>query len=128
MSVGSAEAYPFPTLRLFSVARGTIVASVVCTKVLGECRCRNSVKPYVGLGWGNPFRGGPLTFTVDLGAIYGGTPSVSLSAHCGAAAPQGSSACAQIQDSLAAERARLAGDVTLAKWYPVLNLGVSLRL
>jgi hypothetical protein len=84
----------------------------------------NSVQPYVGIGWGNPFRGGPLTFTADLGAIYGGTPSVSLSAQCGVAAPPGSSACSQIQNSLAAERAQLASDVTVAKWYPVFECGV----
>jgi len=56
-----------------------------------------------------------------------GTPSVSLSAQCRAAAPPGTAACTQVQDSLAAERGRLASDVTLAKWYPVLNLGVSWR-
>jgi hypothetical protein len=93
----------------------------------GQLKFGNSVKPYVGLGWGNPFRGGPLTFTVDLGAIYGGTPSVSLTAHCGVAAPPGTSACTQLQNSVAGERAQLASDVTIAKWYPVANLGVSFR-
>ena len=81
----------------------------------------------MGIGWGNPFLGGPLTFSADLGAIYGGTPRVSLSAQCGVAAPPGSAACTQVQNSLAGERALLASDVTIAKWYPVLNLGLSLR-
>jgi len=93
----------------------------------GQLKFGNSVQPYVGLGWGNPFRGGPVTFTADIGAIYGGTPSVSLSAQCGAAAPPGSPVCTQIQNSVAGERAQLASDVTVAKWYPVLNLGVSFR-
>ncbi len=106
---------------------GTTYNAAQVGTLSGRLKFGNSVKPYVGLGWGNPFRGGPLTFTVDLGAIYGGTPSVSLTAHCGPAAPPGSSACTQLQKSVAGEQAQLANDVTLAKWYPVLNVGVSLR-
>ena len=66
-------------------------------------------------------------FVFPCGAIYGGTPSVSLSATCGTAAPPGSSACTQLQNSLAGERAQLASDVTAAKWYPVLNIGLAYR-
>jgi len=106
---------------------GTTYTAAQVGTLSGQLKFGNSVKPYVGLGWGNPFRGGPLTFTLDLGALYGGTPSVSLTAHCGVAAPPGSSACTQLQNSVAGERAQLASDVTVAKWYPVLNLGVSLR-
>ena len=106
---------------------GTTYNAAQVGTLSGQLKFGNSVKPYVGLGWGNPFRGSPLTFTVDLGAIYGGTTSVSLTAYCGVAAPPGSSACTQLQNSVAGERAQLASDVTFAKWYPVLNLGVSLR-
>ncbi|HEY6927769.1 MAG TPA: hypothetical protein VI653_30115 [Steroidobacteraceae bacterium] len=106
---------------------GTTYNAAQVGTLSGQLKFGNSVKPYVGLGWGNPFHGGPLTFTADVGAIYGGSPSVSLTAHCGVAAPPGSSACAQLQNSVAGERARLASEVTIAKWYPVLNLGVSLR-
>jgi hypothetical protein len=106
---------------------GTTYNAAQVGTLSGQLKFGNSVQPYVGLGWGNPFRGGPLTFTADLGAIYGGTPSVSLSAQCGTAAPPGTAACTQIQNSVAGERAQLASDVTLAKWYPVLNLGVSFR-
>jgi hypothetical protein len=106
---------------------GTTYNAAQVGTLSGQLKFGNSVKPYVGLGWGNPFRGVPLTFTVDLGAIYGGSPSVSLTAHCGIAAPPGSSACTQLQNSVAGERAQLASEVTVAKWYPVLNLGVSLR-
>jgi len=106
---------------------GTTYNAAQVGSLSGQLKFGNSVKPYVGLGWGNPFRGGPLTFTLDLGAIYGGTPSVSLTAHCGVAAPPGSSACTQLQNSVAGEQAQLASNVTFVKWYPVLNLGVSLR-
>lgn len=106
---------------------GTTYSAAQVGSLSGQLKFGNSVQPYVGLGWGNPFRGGPLTFTADIGAIYGGTPSVSLSAQCGPAAPPGSPACNQVQNSLASERAQLASDVTIAKWYPVLNLGVAFR-
>ncbi len=106
---------------------GTTYNAAQVGSLSGRLKFGNSVQPYLGLGWGNPFRGGPLTFTVDLGAIYGGTPSVSLSAQCGVAAPPGSPACTQVQNSLAGERAQLASDVTVAKWYPVLNLGLAFR-
>jgi hypothetical protein len=36
-------------------------------------------------------------------------------------------ACTEIQNNLAAERSRLASSITLAKWYPVLNLGLAFR-
>ena len=106
---------------------GTTYNAAQVGTLSGQLKFGNSVKPYVGPGWGNPFRGGPLTFTLDLGAIYGGTPSVSLTAHCGVAAPPGSSACTQLQNSVAGEQAQLASNVTFAKWYPVLNVGLSLR-
>lgn len=110
----------------YTINGATYSAAQVGT-LSGQIKFGNSVKPYVGLGWGNPFRGGPITFTADLGAIYGGTPSVALTANCGIAAPPGSAACTQIQNNLAGERAQLASDVTVARWYPVLNLGVSFR-
>ncbi len=106
---------------------GTTYNAAQVGTLSGQLKFGNSVQPYVGLGWGNPFRGGPLTFTADLGAIYGGSPSVSLAAQCGSAAPPGSFACTQIQNSVAGERAQLASDVTLAKWYPVVNVGLSFR-
>jgi hypothetical protein len=115
-----------PTDGTYTINGTTYNAAQVGT-LSGRLKFGNSVQPYVGLGWGNPFRGGPLTFTADLGAIYGGTPSVSLSAQCGIAAPPGSAACNQIQNSVAGERAQLASDVTIAKWYPVLNVGLSFR-
>lgn len=106
---------------------GTTYNAAQVGSLSGQLKFGNSVKPYVGLGLGNPFRGGPLTFSVDLGAIYGGTPSVSLTADCGVAAPPGTAACTRVQHSLAAEQAQLASDFTVAKWYPVLNLGLSWR-
>ena len=36
------------------------------------------VGPYLGIGWGNPFRGGRWNVAFDLGAVYHGTPEVRL--------------------------------------------------
>jgi hypothetical protein len=94
----------------------------------GRLKFGNSLSPYVGLGWGNPVGAKHhLHVLFDIGAIYGGTPNVSLSATCGSAAPTGSSICTQLQSDVQAERQKLQNDVTLVKWYPVLNLGLAYR-
>jgi len=93
----------------------------------GQLKFGNSVAPYVGLGWGNPVGHSHLHFLVDIGAIYGGTPSVSLTAHCGPAIPTGSPECTQLQSDVQAERLKLQNDVTIIKWYPVFNLGLAYR-
>jgi hypothetical protein len=94
----------------------------------GRLKFGNSLSPYVGLGWGNPVGAKHhLHVLFDIGAIYGGTPNVSLSATCGSAAPTGSPTCTQLQSDVQVERQRLQNDVTLVKWYPVLNLGLAYR-
>ena len=94
----------------------------------GRLKFGNSVSPYIGLGWGNPVGAKHRVHVMfDIGAIYGGTPNVSLSATCGSAAPNGSAVCSQLQSDVQVERQKLQSDVTLVKWYPVLNLGISYR-
>ena len=94
----------------------------------GQLKFGNSVSPYVGLGWGNMVgTHSHLHFLVDIGAIYGGTPNVSLTATCGPSAPSGSQACTQLQSDVQAERLKLQNDVTVVKWYPVLDLGLAYR-
>jgi hypothetical protein len=94
----------------------------------GRLKFGNSLSPYVGLGWGNPVGANHhLHVLFDIGAIYGGAPNVSLTATCGSAAPTGSSTCTQLQSDVQAERQKLQNNVTLVKWYPVLNLGLAYR-
>ncbi|MGH7225973.1 MAG: hypothetical protein ACRELF_22370 [Gemmataceae bacterium] len=94
----------------------------------GRLKFGNSVSPYVGLGWGNPVGAGHhLHVLLDVGAIYGGTPHASLAAQCGPATPSGSSTCAQLQSDVQAEAHRLQNDVTIVKWYPVVDLGLAYR-
>jgi hypothetical protein len=94
----------------------------------GELKFGHSVSPYVGLGWGNAVgENGHWHFLVDLGAIYGGTPMVSLTAVCGSAAPAGSAECNQLQSDVQTEKAKLVSDANILRWYPVATVGVAYR-
>jgi hypothetical protein len=96
--------------------------------VEGTAEFGNSVLPYIGFGWGNPVdAAGRVSFLVDVGAIYGGTPDVNIRARCGTAAPAGSPQCARLQAAVDEERADLEEEVTLLEWYPVLSLGISVK-
>jgi hypothetical protein len=116
-----------PTAGTYHIGNATYTAAEVGT-LSGQLKFGNSVAPYVGIGWGNPFLAHQrVTLQLDVGAIYGGNPSVSLAAHCGVAAPPGTAACDQIQSQVPVERRKLQQDVTVAKWYPVVNLGLAVR-
>jgi hypothetical protein len=107
---------------------GTTYSSSQLGSLTGELKFGNSVSPYVGFGWGNPAGAGSRWhFLLDVGAIYGGTPSVSLTAQCGPAAPQGSPLCNEIQGNVATEEQKLVHKADILRWYPVVNLGVAVR-
>jgi hypothetical protein len=107
---------------------GTTYSSSQLGSLSGEARFGNSASPYVGFGWGNPAgEGSRVHFLFDVGAIYGGTPSVSLTAQCGPAAPQGSPLCNQIQSNVGTEEQKLRHKADLLQWYPVVSLGVAVR-
>lgn len=87
----------------------------------------NTVAPYLGLGWGNAFRGGRLTFMTDFGVIYAGSPKVNLDADVpGLNTPQAD----QLEIDVAAEEASLQSEldgIQLLQFYPVVSLGLSYR-
>jgi hypothetical protein len=86
------------------------------------------VSPYIGFGWGNPTaEDSRIHLLVDVGAICGGAPGVTLTAECGPAAPAGSPACSQAQSDLASEAARLRHKADILRWYPVVSLGIGVR-
>jgi hypothetical protein len=60
-------------------------------------------------------------------AVRAGTPSVSLAAQCGPAAPTGSPACNQAQSDLASEEAKLRHKADILQWYPMVSLGIGFR-
>ena len=107
---------------------GTTYSSSQLGSLSGELKFGNSVSPYLGLGWGNPAgENGRFHFLFDVGAIYGGTPRVSLAAQCGPAAPPGSPLCNEIQSNVLAEEQSLRHKADFLRWYPVVNLGFAVR-
>lgn len=107
---------------------GTSYSSAQLGSLNGELKFGNSVSPYVGFGWGNAAgQSGRVHFLFDVGAIYGGSPSVSLTAQCGSAAPPGSALCDQIQSNVATEQQKLRQKADFLRWYPVVSLGVGIR-
>jgi hypothetical protein len=88
----------------------------------GEIKAGNRAAPYLGIGYGN-VAGFGLNFYFDLGVMFQGTPSASLSATCGAGVP--SSACSQLQRDVAAEQTKLQNEISGFKYYPVANIGIT---
>jgi hypothetical protein len=107
---------------------GATYSSSQLGSLSGELQFGNSVAPYLGFGWGNPVgESGRIHILLDVGAIYGGTPTVSLSAQCGPAAPPGSALCGQIQSNVATEQQKLRDKASILRWYPVASLGIAVR-
>lgn len=112
----------------FYTINGTTYSSAQLGSLSGELKFGNSVSPYLGFGWGNPAgESGRLHLLFDVGAIYGGTPSVSLTAQCGPAAPAGSPLCNAIQGNVVTEERKLSHKADILRWYPVVSLGVAVR-
>lgn len=106
---------------------GNTYNSSELTSVSGTVKAGNTAAPYLGLGWGNPTSPNHrFQFLFDVGAIYSGSPNVALTAQCAAGAP--SAVCAAIQADAAAEVQKISANVNIIKWYPVVNLGFSVRL
>src|SRR5271165_4128966 len=106
---------------------GNTYTSAEVSSVNGTVKVGNSAAPYVGFGWGNPTSPKHrVQFLFDVGAIYSGTPNVSLTAQCAAGAP--TQVCSAVQADVLAEEQKISTNVSIIKWYPVVNLGFSIRL
>lgn len=82
----------------------------------GDVTFKKSV-PYAGIGWGNAARHGRFGFNFELGAMFQGSPKVSLTASGGAVS----------QADLASEAQSAEADLDEFKIYPVIALGFSFR-
>lgn len=91
-------------------------ASFAGTSVNGTVEPEHSVAPYLGVGYGNVWTKG-VNFYFDVGVIFQGSPKVSL--NC---APAGSPQCNQV----AAEERRVQDEIDKFKYYPVLNIGITI--
>ena len=89
----------------------------------GELRTGRSVAPYLGVGYGIVAKRG-VNLYADLGAMWQGSPRASLAASCGPTITQ--TRCLQLQSDVRAEQRQLADNVRNFKWFPVVNLGVTI--
>jgi hypothetical protein len=89
----------------------------------------NSIAPYLGMGWGNSFKGSRWSFLFDLGAMFQGSPDADLSTS-GTVTVAGTNIAvntATFQSDLAKETQELENDIEDLKIYPVVSLGLSYR-
>ena len=88
----------------------------------GTVEAGKSAAPYLGVGWGT-VAGAGVNFYIDLGIMFMGTPKATLAASCGSLSP---AQCAALQSQVAAEQARLQDELDNAKYYPVVNFGLTI--
>lgn len=90
--------------------------------ISGKLKLGNTAAPYLGIGWGN-VAGAGVNFYADLGVMYMGSPKASLSANC---TSPGSAQCTALQSQVEAEQRALEDKVKKYKYYPVLNIGLTI--
>ncbi|HYM36269.1 MAG TPA: hypothetical protein VET48_12775 [Steroidobacteraceae bacterium] len=114
-----------PTGGTFQIGNNTYTAAQVGS-LNGTLKFGNSIAPYVGLGYGNVVSAKHrVSFLFDVGAVYGGTPDVSIVATCGAGVPPAT--CTQLQNDTAVEIQKLKNNASNVEWYPVVSLGLGIR-
>lgn len=77
-----------------------------------------SAAPYLGVGYGN-VSGLGINFYADLGIMFTGSPKASVTATCA------SLSAAQCSALAASERTRLEDELKDFKYWPVLNIGIT---
>jgi hypothetical protein len=84
----------------------------------------SSVAPYLGIGFGTPISPG-LGFNFDLGVMFPGSPSVSLTNSGANPVFQASPAYQVFQQDLQAQQDKTNKDISGFSVYPVLSIGLS---
>ena len=99
-------------------------SKTVLTSLNAKVSFENSVAPYIGLGWGNAVKPGKhLGFSANLGAMFSGSPKISLTPGFG---PDATPALrAEINSNIEAERKKQESDLNWLNIYPVFSLGIS---
>ena len=91
--------------------------------ISGTVKPSNSAAPYLGIGYGR-VAGTGVNFYADLGVMYQGSPKATLTANCGAQA--GTPNCTNLQNLATSQQAQLEDKLKNAKYYPVLNIGLTI--
>lgn len=95
----------------------------------------NKVAPTFTFGWGNaiPRSRRHFAFPVEIGAAYTGTPKFDLAMNSGSACVAGTTTCGPVstvdgfQTNLTAQKNKIINDLKVARFYPILNAGVTYR-
>jgi hypothetical protein len=111
-----------PSGSTYTINGSTYQASDVGS-VSGMVEPRNHIAPYLGIGYGN-VAGAGVNFYFDLGVIYQGSPSATLTGTCGAA--MSAAVCSQFQSDVAAERYSLERSLNKYRVYPVGQIGITI--
>ena len=90
------------------------------TSFTGEVKPEKDFAPYLGIGYGNVWTKG-VNFYFDAGIMFQGSPQVTLNANCGP-----SISAAECNSRAAAEQQRVQDKLDKYKYYPVINLGITI--
>jgi hypothetical protein len=90
--------------------------------ISGTVKPEKSAAPYLGIGYGR-VSGTGVNFYADLGVMFQGTPQATLTANCGSLTP---AQCAPAQSQVASQQQQLQDQLKNAKYYPVLNIGLTI--
>lgn len=90
--------------------------------ISGTVKPGNSSAPYLGIGYGN-VAGAGVNFYADLGIMFQGSPKATLTANCGTLS---ASQCSSLQSQVASQQTQLEDKLKNAKYYPVLNIGLTI--
>ena len=107
---------------IFNRNRYDVSGDLAGGSLSGTVKPGRSAAPYLGIGYGN-VSGLGINFYFDLGVMFQGSPRASLTANCGSLS---ASACASLQNEVAAEQVRLEDELKRFKYYPVANIGITI--
>lgn len=120
-----------PAGQNFSISKNTYVSDPADPINGGASMTFAKVAPGFLFGWGNLLsrRHHHLSFPVEFGVIYEGTPHVSLNLNGSGCDVSGLGCSTLASDptatsSIASERAKLAHEVTFLRFYPVVSVGI----
>lgn len=102
---------------------GVVYPASAIGSLAGTVESGQSAAPYLGIGYGN-VSGAGVNFYFDLGVMYQGNPKASLSVVCGPTLP--AAQCNQLAANVAVEQKDLQDSISNFKYFPVINVGVTI--
>ncbi len=110
---------------VFNNNRASVMATNSTYAAYGDVSGRthfNLAAPFVGIGFGQPFSGGRLTFTGSAGVMFEGSPGITLTPSNPAVLN-----VPGVASQLAREQRDINNAARIAEYYPVISLGVVYR-